>query len=489
MRRILLCALAVSVLSVGALQAQTISDTLVTTTTEQTITGAKTFNPTPAPSSSYASGTLFTSNFNLTANSGILSTVRFNAPAITNSGNYTYGSYAVLVKGPMLVEDFSAINEVRTNQIRWKTASTINILKPTENTGTLMAIKPISMIKVTSAINNGLLLQDSVTFNSNTVAAGFNALQVNPLLTQTGYTGTTRGIYVAPVLTGVTDFRAIQTNVSSGNGYQIFAEGDAPSIFNGDLQTNKALRSNSVTRLSDINSMSFTTPNSNGVPYPLVFQLSQYGTLSRMGVGNKAVVSFRYPFFTTSGVADYATLKITDTVSQTGTSTGVVRGLFIEPVILATTGYRGLETNIDANANTFQLYAKGTAPSYFGGNVGIGTSVTGDYKLAVEGIIGARRIKVLSGAWADYVFDSAYQLRPLAKVEQYIQQNKHLPDVPTAAAVAKDGVDVGDTQVMLLKKIEELTLYIIEQNKKQEALTKQVEQQSVQIQLLLQKMK
>jgi hypothetical protein len=109
------------------------------------------------------------------------------------------------------------------------------------------------------------------------------------------------------------------------------------------------------------------------------------------------------------------------------------------------------------------------------GNVGIGTTTPGSYKLAVEGTIGARRIKVTQAAWADYVFDSSYQLTPLHLVEKYIRENKHLPDVPSAAEVKKDGVDLGDNQAVLLKKIEELTLYIIEQQKELKSLAQKVE--------------
>ncbi|RXK86743.1 hypothetical protein [Filimonas effusa] len=99
------------------------------------------------------------------------------------------------------------------------------------------------------------------------------------------------------------------------------------------------------------------------------------------------------------------------------------------------------------------------------GNIGIGTSNPGVYKLAVEGTIGARKMKVTQEAWADYVFDSSYQLPSLTNVETFIKENKHLPEVPSAAEVKKDGLDLGDNQAVLLKKIEELTLYIIQQNK------------------------
>jgi hypothetical protein len=108
------------------------------------------------------------------------------------------------------------------------------------------------------------------------------------------------------------------------------------------------------------------------------------------------------------------------------------------------------------------------------GNVGIGTAVPSE-KLSVNGNIRSKKIIVTQTGWADYVFDSSYQLAPLHQVEKYIQQNKHLPDVPSAAEVRKDGVDLGDNQAVLLKKIEELTLYIIEQNKELKSLAQKVE--------------
>jgi hypothetical protein len=107
--------------------------------------------------------------------------------------------------------------------------------------------------------------------------------------------------------------------------------------------------------------------------------------------------------------------------------------------------------------------------SYFvGGNMGIGTTNPGQYKLAVEGNLGARKVIVTKASWADYVFEPIYKLPSLKEVEQFIKQNKHLPDVPSAKEVEKNGLDLGDNQAILLKKIEELTLYVIEQNKKLE---------------------
>ena len=118
-----------------------------------------------------------------------------------------------------------------------------------------------------------------------------------------------------------------------------------------------------------------------------------------------------------------------------------------------------------------------TGTGYFSGNVGIGTTAPGPYQLAVEGIIGARKVKVTqANPWADYVFDSTYQLSPLPELEKFIQTNKHLPGVPSTKEVAKDGLDLGDNQALLLKKIEELTLYVIDLNKKVETLNKENEE-------------
>lgn len=100
-------------------------------------------------------------------------------------------------------------------------------------------------------------------------------------------------------------------------------------------------------------------------------------------------------------------------------------------------------------------------------NVGIGTSSTGSYKLAVEGTIGARKVKVTSvSPWPDYVFSKEYSLPSIASVEKYIAEHQHLSEIPSSAEVAADGIDLGEMNKKLLQKIEELTLYLIEEHKR-----------------------
>ncbi|WP_299160487.1 hypothetical protein [uncultured Tenacibaculum sp.] len=100
------------------------------------------------------------------------------------------------------------------------------------------------------------------------------------------------------------------------------------------------------------------------------------------------------------------------------------------------------------------------------GNVGVGTRDTGTHKLAVEGSIGARKIKVEAFPnWSDFVFEKEYKLPTLKEVESHIKEKGHLKDIPSEAEVKKNGFYLGDMDAKLLQKIEELTLYTIQQDK------------------------
>jgi hypothetical protein len=100
------------------------------------------------------------------------------------------------------------------------------------------------------------------------------------------------------------------------------------------------------------------------------------------------------------------------------------------------------------------------------GNVGIGTTNPGSFKLAVEGKIWAKEVQVaLTNPGPDYVFEPTYNLKPLAEIETYIKENKHLPEVPSAKEMEANGVQLGEMNMLLLKKVEELTLYVIELKK------------------------
>jgi len=122
-----------------------------------------------------------------------------------------------------------------------------------------------------------------------------------------------------------------------------------------------------------------------------------------------------------------------------------------------------------------------------GGNVGIGTclpqaklDVNGSLRAQsatltgainalsanINGLIRTKEINVTLAGWSDFIFDKNYELMPLSEVEEFITENHHLPNVPSAAEVEVNGVNIGEMNAILLQKIEELTLYIIQLEKR-----------------------
>lgn len=106
------------------------------------------------------------------------------------------------------------------------------------------------------------------------------------------------------------------------------------------------------------------------------------------------------------------------------------------------------------------------------GNVGVGiTDIPSGYKMAVDGKLLCEEVRVeMSQNWPDYVFEKDYDLMPLDKLAKHIETEKHLPGIPSASEVSKEGVALGDMQKKMMEKIEELTLYILQQQKAIEAL-------------------
>ncbi|MXV15975.1 hypothetical protein [Hufsiella ginkgonis] len=110
------------------------------------------------------------------------------------------------------------------------------------------------------------------------------------------------------------------------------------------------------------------------------------------------------------------------------------------------------------------------------GNVGIGT-VSPDEKLTVAGKVHSREVIVTIDAGADFVFADDYALKPLAEVDKYVKANKHLPEIAPAAEMEKSGLQLGEMNIKLLRKVEELTLYLIQKDKEVTALTEALKEQ------------
>jgi hypothetical protein len=125
-----------------------------------------------------------------------------------------------------------------------------------------------------------------------------------------------------------------------------------------------------------------------------------------------------------------------------------------------------------ANSGGFQFYTVNAGTNIAAmriastGNVSIGTHNPQGYKLAVAGNVIAESVKVaLQGNWPDYVFKPNNKLRSLAEVEKFVQENNHLPEMPSEEEVQKEGINLGQMDAKLLQKIEELTLYMIDLKK------------------------
>ena len=124
----------------------------------------------------------------------------------------------------------------------------------------------------------------------------------------------------------------------------------------------------------------------------------------------------------------------------------------------------GLEVGF-ANNPTTKLEVRNDA--IFDKRVAIGTDPQNGYDLAVCGKIWAGEVKVNAVSdWCDYVFEDDYELKSLEELKDYIQQNKQLPEIPSAVEVEMEGIQVSEMLQLMMKKIEELTLYTIEQDKR-----------------------
>jgi len=110
------------------------------------------------------------------------------------------------------------------------------------------------------------------------------------------------------------------------------------------------------------------------------------------------------------------------------------------------------------------------------GSVSIGGYHTGSFTLAVEGSIGARRIKITENPfdWYDHVFAEDYNLMSIEDLSIYIKEYQHLPEIPTQEDVNNDGLDLGEINAKLLLKVEELTLYIIQLNEQMKAMQEEI---------------
>ena len=119
---------------------------------------------------------------------------------------------------------------------------------------------------------------------------------------------------------------------------------------------------------------------------------------------------------------------------------------------------------------------EGGKTTYPGGQVVIGNGIypNGGFGLTVKDGIAAFEVLITNNGWADYVFKPQYTLKPLEEIEDFINKNKHLPEIPSQREIEKKGLDMGPMMKLHMQKIEELTLYLIAQQKEIEELENKV---------------
>lgn len=159
------------------------------------------------------------------------------------------------------------------------------------------------------------------------------------------------------------------------------------------------------------------------------------------------------------------TVRSAPVVNLEPTANCSVYGYYYNPTLINLRG-----KNIAWENTTGDTYLCSTS-----GNVGIGTSTPRE-KLSVKGTVLAQKITVLIAPeyWPDYIFSRGYQLNTPEQTEAYIRKHNHLPEVPSAEQIAQNGLDTGNTQALLLKKIEELTLLILQRQKQLTAQSKRI---------------
>ena len=121
-----------------------------------------------------------------------------------------------------------------------------------------------------------------------------------------------------------------------------------------------------------------------------------------------------------------------------------------------------------------ETYGKDVFTIYSNGKLEVSNASGKIFQLDADGLLRGRRIKLDLDTWADYVFEEGYELMPLNEVEAFVKEEKHLPNVPSEEELIKDGLDLEEMNTILMMKVEELTLYLIEQNKSIEELSARV---------------
>lgn len=401
-------------------------------------------------SQNYTSGISAINSLNLTADASDISNYQYGMNFVTQkTGNYSYGNLRGVVALPYIFGSGTLTNVVGF------------LVSPSSFRD------PVNVGSVTNAYGMQLITPDRPFGGASTIGTTYGAHIANM---GTPFTTTSYGLFVAPQTGATNSYAAIfeggnvgigtkvpmssvHVNQIAGTSKGITITGDE-TYQTGNGLSDKGIRialgynrsGNRQIWMGDVDAFGSPTLGLfrcfTGTPIPYLDATSGDGS-SRLNLG--------------LGSATSNIIIGSDDISavQPASKLSVMGNLSV--------GFDIPTTSAPVNGALIQ------------GNVGIGTTDTKGYRLAVNGNAIFTKVKVQSyGVWADYVFDDDYKLRPITELEKFIQQNRHLPEVPTTTEVEQLGIDLGSNQIILLKKVEELTLYLIQQNKEIEELKSKI---------------
>ncbi|WP_439694709.1 hypothetical protein ACFGVS_16055 [Mucilaginibacter sp. AW1-7] len=352
---------------------------------------------------------------------------------------------------------------------QWTTAGTVTTTTNTVGIGTTTPAYPFQLYNITGRSTN----------SGSSVDFGFESFN-NSVQGSRLYFGRSRGTAASPLAVqngdyiGFLDFYGHDGTALQRSGQLIFkvdgvpASGVVPGAF------------------------AFTTAGADGVNIERM-RVSSAGNVG-IGTTSPAAPLHVSTVMTPGAVTELLRLELRGSNGNELAGEGAAINFYTpvtpSPDVLGAQIYSFRESGVNLTSTTSLRFATNNAGTISDklvisgtGNVGIGTTdnsawnlAGSPHKLAVGGSMIATAVTVkLVANWPDYVLKKDYTLPSLADVKNYIDQNQHLPEIPSAQQIEKDGINLGEMNKLLLKKVEELTLYLIEKDKKekeQEAINK-----------------
>lgn len=276
----------------------------------------------------------------------------------------------------------------------------------------------------------------------------------------------------------VWDGSAVST-ISTGGRVAVGANAPLSGYMTSFVNTNNALTHNTVVQTNNTN-----TSGQIGLNVYSVYNATT-GTTNKYGIYNVAASSATGDLYgsanfvgvSNSGRRYGVVATVTPTIAG---STGVrcaVYGNVVDGTFIAMTMTKPNENRAGFFVGSTEIISATAAEKAFIinrrdiGVAGVGTNV---FQVLGSGKVYATEINVQLTPFPDYVFLPDYDLMPLSEVKDYISENGHLPNVPTAETVAEKGLDLGEMNRVLVEKVEELTLYLLQQEERIQALEAQV---------------